>query len=61
MKAADRVRLPVPLDQIPTMYPQQKSPATKPTVSAFRTLLMYWRGRLPVRSAFEPTQATDRL
>jgi hypothetical protein len=54
MRAADRVRLPVSLDQIPTVYPRQKSRTTKPTVSAFRMFLKYWRDRLPVRSAFEP-------
>jgi hypothetical protein len=59
MRAADRVRLPVPLDRIPTVYPPPNFRTIKPTVSAFRKLLKYWRDRLPVRSAFEPHNQCD--
>jgi hypothetical protein len=59
MRAADRVHLPVPRDQFPTVHPRHKSRMTKPTVSAVRKSLKYWRGRLPVRSTFEPPSQCD--
>jgi hypothetical protein len=59
MRTADRFRLPVPLDQIPTVYPPPKFRTIKPTVSAFRKFLKLWRDRLPARSAFEPHSQDD--
>lgn len=60
MRAGDRVRLPVPLERIPTVYPLRAARNGKAANSRFRVLLKRLREALRSRSQLESDYSPRR-